>query len=49
MHVYPFDWQEMDVALKKEEPKLIKVGCHLIYEEVSKYKDMIVEYINIFA
>lgn len=44
-----FDWEEMDVMLKRKEPKLIKIGSHLTHEEISKYKGMIIELRDVFA
>uniref|UniRef100_A9U5L8 Predicted protein n=1 Tax=Physcomitrium patens TaxID=3218 RepID=A9U5L8_PHYPA len=33
VHVCSSDWQEIDMALKRKEPKLIKIGSHLTHEE----------------
>ena len=32
-----------------EEPRLIKVGSHLIDEEVEQYKQLLLEFIDVFA
>ena len=45
----PLDWKEINLALEDEEPKMIKIGSQLTDEEVQQYKDLMLEFIDVFA
>lgn len=49
VHIASKDWQEVDVSLEGEEPRPIKVGSQLSKEEVAQYRDLVMEYRDIFA
>lgn len=44
-----WDWEEMDVMLKRKDPILFKIGSHLTHEEISMSKGMIIELRDVFA
>jgi hypothetical protein len=43
------DYQEVDVALQGEEPRLIKMGAQLTQDEIQNYKGLVLEFRDIFA
>ena len=47
--VRPSDWKEINLAREDEEPKIIKIGSQLTDEEVQQYKDLVLEFIDVFA
>ena len=47
--VRPSDWKEINLAREDEEPKIIKIGSQLTNEEVQQYKDLMLEFIDVFA
>ena len=47
--VRPSDWKEINLAFEDEEPKMIKIGNQLTDEEVQQYKELMPEFINVFA
>ena len=47
--VRPSDWKEINLASEHEEPKIIKIGSQLTDEEVQQYKDLMLEFIDVFA
>lgn len=49
LHVHQADWKYLDVSQEGEEIRNIKVGVNLHDEEVAKYKDLVMEYRDIFA
>ena len=49
LHVHQSDWKHLDVSREGEEVRNIKVGINLSDEEVVKYKELVMEYRDIFA
>ncbi len=49
LHVHQTDWKYLDVSREGEETRNIKVGINLSDEEVAKYKELVMEYRDIFA
>ena len=47
--VQPSDWKEINLAREDEEPKIIKIGSQLTDKEVQQYKDLVLEFIDVFA
>ena len=48
-HVHQADWKYLDVSKEGEETRNIKVGVNLSDEDVARYKELIMEYRDIFA
>ena len=47
--VRPLDWKEINLAREEEEPKIIKIRSQLTDKEVQQYKDLMLEFIDVFA
>ena len=47
--VRPSDWKEINLAREDEEPRIIKIGSQLTDKEVQQYKDLMLEFIDVFA
>ena len=47
--VRPSDWKEINLAHEDEKPKIIKTSSQLTDEEVQQYKDLMLEFIDLFA
>ena len=47
--VQPSKWKEINLAPFDEEPRMIKLGSHLTNEEVEQYKQLLLEFIDVFA
>jgi hypothetical protein len=49
IRVQAVDWKKVDVSYPGEEPRIIKVGSQLSTEETTQYKNLVMEYRDIFA
>ncbi len=49
IHVREVDWKKVDVPYLREEPQFIKVSSQLFAEETKQYKNLVMEYCDIFA
>ena len=47
--VLPSEWKEINLAPSDEEPRMIKLGSHLTDEEVEQYRQLLLEFIDVFA
>ena len=47
--VQPSKWKEINLAPSDEEPRMIKLGSHLTDEEVEQYRQLLLEFIDVFA
>lgn len=47
--VHNLDYKFMDVSLKNEDSKLIKIGIQLTEEELTNYRKFIIEYRDVFT
>ena len=47
--VQPSEWKEINLAPSNEEPRMIKLGSYLTDEEVEQYRQLLLEFIDVFA
>ena len=47
--VRSLDWKEINLACEDEEPKIIKIESQLTEDEVQQYKDLMLEFIDVFV
>ena len=47
--VCPLDWKEINLALKDEDSKIIKIGSQLTDKEIQQYNELMLEFIDVFA